>query len=72
MKGLHVLDVTGNELGHLEPKLGLLGAEGLRTFLVGGNTFRVPRRDVVEKGTGAVLTYLRGRIPQDELEGLEQ
>ena len=71
VKGLQVLDVTGNELGHLEPKLGLLGAEGLRTFLVGGNTFRVPRRDVVEKGTGAVLTYLKGRIPQDELEGLE-
>ena len=71
VRGLQVLDVTGNELGHLEPKLGLLGSEGLRTFLVGGNTFRVPRRDVVEKGTGAVLTYLRGRIPEDELEGLE-
>ena len=71
VKGLQVLDVTGNELGHLEPKLGLLGTEGLRTFLVGGNTFRVPRRDVVEKGTGAVLTYLRGRIPEEELESLD-
>lgn len=71
VRGLQVLDVTGNELGHLEPKLGLLGSEGLRTFLVGGNTFRVPRRDVVEKGTEAVLTYLRGRIPEDELEVLD-
>lgn len=71
VRGLQVLDVTGNELGQLEPKLGLLGTEGLRTFLVGGNTFRVPRRDVVEKGTGAVLTYLRGRIPEEELESLD-
>lgn len=71
VRGLQVLDVTGNELSHLEPKLGLLGTEGLRTFLVGGNTFRVPRRDVVEKGTGAVLTYLRGRIPEEELESLD-
>ena len=71
VRGLQVLDVTGNELGHLEPKLGLLGTEGLRTFLVGGNTFRVPRRDVLDKGTGAVLTYLRGRIPEEELASLE-
>ncbi len=71
VRGIQVLNVTGNELGHLEPKLGLLGTEGLRTFLVGGNTFRVPRRDVVEKGTGAVLAYLRGRIPEEELASLE-
>ena len=71
VRGFQVLDVTGNELAHLEPKLGLLGTEGLRTFLVGGNVFRVPRRDVVEKGTGAVLTYLRGRIPEGELESLD-
>jgi Leucine-rich repeat (LRR) protein len=70
VRGLHVLDVSGNEIGHLEPKLGLLDAEGLRTLLVGGNRFRVPRRDVIEKGTGAVLTYLRSRIPDEEMQGL--
>ncbi|KAL2047602.1 hypothetical protein N7G274_000644 [Stereocaulon virgatum] len=70
VRGLHVLDVSGNEIGHLEPKLGLLDAEGLRTLLVGGNKFRVPRRDIIEKGTGAVLTYLKGRIPDEEMQGL--
>ena len=63
VQGLHVLDVGGNDIGFLEPRIGLLGREGLRMFLVGTNTFRVPRRDVVEKGTEAILTWLRGRIP---------
>ena len=62
VQGLEVLDVSGNEIEHLEPKLGLLGEEGLRTLLVGANRFRVPRRDVVEKGTGAILAWLKGRI----------
>ena len=66
-RGLEVLDVSGNELDRLEPKLGLLGAEGLRTLIIGGNKFRVPRRDVIDKGTEAVLTWLRGRIPDGDL-----
>ena len=65
-----MLDVSGNEIGQLEPKLGLLGAEGLRTLLVGGNRFRVPRRDVVDKGTEAVLSYLKSKIPDEEMQGL--
>ena len=67
VKGLHVLDVCGNEISFLEPKLGSLGQEGLRTLLVGANRFRVPRRDVVEKGTEAILTWLSGRIPEGEI-----
>lgn len=70
VRGLQVLDVSGNEIGQLEPKLGLLGAEGLRTLLVGGNRFRVPRRDVVDKGTEAVLAYLKSKIPDKEMQGL--
>ncbi len=66
VRGLQVLNVSGNDIDHLEPKLGLLGAEGLRTLVIGGNRFRVPRRDVVDKGTDAVLTWLRGRIPEGE------
>ena len=66
VQGLHILDVTGNEIGFLEPKIGLLDHEGLRTLLVGANRFRVPRRDVVEKGTQAILAWLRDRIPNDE------
>lgn len=64
IKGLHVVDVSGNSINSLEPRIGLLAQEGLCTFLVGANTFRVPRRDVVEKGTKAILTWLRGRIPE--------
>ena len=65
VQGLQVLDVGGNEISSLEPRIGLLGQEGLRVFLVGANTFRVPRRDVVEKGTGAILNWLRNRIPDE-------
>lgn len=67
VRGLQVLDVSGNEIEHLEPKLGLLANDGMRTLLVGANRFRVPRRDVVEKGTGAILAWLRGRIPDGEI-----
>ncbi|KAK4690894.1 hypothetical protein P7C71_g5993, partial [Lecanoromycetidae sp. Uapishka_2] len=70
VQGLQVLDVSGNDINHLEPKLGLLEGDGLRTLVVGGNTFKVPRRDVVEKGTGAILTWLKSRIPEEELVGL--
>ena len=67
VRGLEVLDVSGNSIGHLDPRLGLLAEEGLRTLAVGANVFRVPRRDVVEKGTGALLAWLKGRIPSEEV-----
>ena len=70
VKGLQVLDVSGNAIAHLEPKLGLLGSEGLRTLVIGANTFRVPRRDVIDKGTEAVLAWLKGRIPEEEMQDL--
>ena len=67
VRGLHILDVGSNDISFLKPKLGLLSHEGLQTLLVGANRFRVPRRDVVEKGTEAILAWLRGRIPDDEM-----
>ena len=63
VSGLHVCNIARNDIGWLDPKLGLLGAEGLRTFVVEGNRFRVPRREVVEAGTERLLEWLRGRIP---------
>jgi len=68
VRGLQVLDASGNDIAHLEPKLGLLGKAGLRTLVVTGNRFRVPRREMVEKGTEAVLRWLRGRITDGEGE----
>lgn len=70
VRGLQVLDVTGNAIARLDPKLGLLGAEGLRLLVVGANRFRVPRREVIEKGTEAILAWLKGRIPEGEIQDL--
>ncbi|MDI1486057.1 MAG: hypothetical protein OHK93_004247 [Ramalina farinacea] len=69
VRGLHCLDVSGNDIESLEPRIGTLGEEGLHTLLVGANRFRVPRRDVVEKGTEAILAWLRGRIGEGGEEG---
>ena len=68
VQGLINLDIRNNEVAHLEPRLGLLsGKTGLKCLKVSGNKFRVPRRDILEKGTEAVLRYLRGRVPLEEL-----
>lgn len=64
--GLHVLDLSENALERLDPRLGLLEKSGLRRLLVGGNRFRVPRREVVERGTEALMRWLRGRIPEGD------
>lgn len=67
-QGLATLDIRNNEIDQLEPKMGLLVREiGLKSLEVTGNRFRVPRWDVLEKGTEAVLHYLRGRVPSKEL-----
>jgi len=63
VRGLQVCDVSRNNIAHLEPRLGLLEGEELRMLGVEGNCFRVPRRDVVDNGTGAILRWLRDRIP---------
>ncbi|OJJ46363.1 hypothetical protein ASPZODRAFT_1955603 [Penicilliopsis zonata CBS 506.65] len=77
VQGLQVLDVSNNHIEMLPPKLGLLGAENssknwaggsaLRRLEVAGNSFKVPRWQLVLKGTEAVLDWLKGRIPADEL-----
>ena len=70
VKGLQLLDVSGNAITRLDPKLGLLGSQGLRTLLVGANKFRVPKKDVTEKGTETLLAWLKGRIPEQEMQQL--
>lgn len=51
--GMKVLDLSGNSIAALPPKLGLVTT--LRELRVEGNCFRVPRWQVLEKGTEAVL-----------------
>lgn len=60
-EGLLVLDLSGNEIGTLPPLLG--NVRSIKTLNLDGNLFRVPRRQVMEQGTEAVMEYLRGRIP---------
>ncbi|KAI2703240.1 hypothetical protein CBS147317_4107 [Penicillium roqueforti] len=82
VKGLQVLELSNNDLDSLPPKIGLLAAgrspqnwgngSALRRFEVAGNRFRVPRWQVVAKGTDAVLQFLRERIPIGDLPEWEQ
>ncbi|RAK98008.1 uncharacterized protein BO80DRAFT_167853 [Aspergillus ibericus CBS 121593] len=81
VQGLQVLDVGNNDIDVLPPKLGLLRGEGssknwgngapLRRFEVAGNSFRVPRWQIVAKGTDAILEWLKDRIPAEELRSWE-
>ena len=68
IKGMLIVDVSNNDIEHLNPRIGLLGGEGgLQRFDVMGNRFRVPRFNVIERGTEATLRWLRGRVPVAEM-----
>ncbi|KAI0467563.1 hypothetical protein F4859DRAFT_237723 [Xylaria cf. heliscus] len=62
--GMKIVDASNNEIPHLHPRLGLLGLERLDVM---GNRFRVPRWNVLERGTEATLRWLRGRVPVAEM-----
>jgi len=62
LKGLKIVNLSNNEISRLEPHIGLL-AGTLTSLSIEGNTFRVPNYAILSKGTEAVLTWLRGRIP---------
>lgn len=65
IKGLRIVDAANNDIAHLNPRLGLL--PGLERLEVSGNRFRVPRWNVLERGTEATLRWLRGRVPVAEM-----
>ncbi len=68
---LEELDVSNNDLASLPPQLGWLAPPGpgggghgsLRALSLEGNPLRLIRRPILERGTLAVLEYLRDRIP---------
>ncbi|KAG9248400.1 hypothetical protein BJ878DRAFT_476556 [Calycina marina] len=67
VKGLRVLDVNTNDMGTLNPRIGLFGgAGGLEKLDVRCNRFRVPNYALLEKGTEATLAWLRNRLPASE------
>lgn len=68
IKGLKVVDVSSNDISKLNPKIGLLGGPGgLERLDIMGNRFKVPRYNVLERGTDATMRWLRGRVPVAEL-----
>ncbi|KAI1483209.1 hypothetical protein F4774DRAFT_416749 [Daldinia eschscholtzii] len=68
IKRMKVVDASNNEIAHLNPRIGLLGGTGnLERLDVTGNRFRVPRWNVLDRGTEATLRWLRGRVPVAEM-----
>lgn len=68
IQGLKIVEAANNDITHLNPRIGLLGGQGgLQRLDVMGNRFRVPRFNVLERGTDATLRWLRGRVPVAEM-----
>lgn len=69
IRGLKIVELSNNEIGQLDPMIGLLGGSGgLERLEVTGNRFKVPRWNILEQGTHATLHWLRGRVPEEEME----
>ena len=64
LHNLRIVNLGNNDIERLEPRIGLLQGT-LTGFEVEGNKFRVPNRQVLQKGTDAVLTWLRDKIPRE-------
>lgn len=60
---LHTLDLGCNNIGQVPPRLGLFRNQ-LMTLVLDQNPFRIPRLNVLQQGTAAVLEYMFNRIPQ--------
>lgn len=70
LRGLHTVNLSSNDIEQLPAEVGLLWDEGLRSFEVGSNAFRVPNYRLLEKGTEATMRWLRDRLPASG--GVEQ
>ncbi|KAJ3473335.1 hypothetical protein NLG97_g10367 [Lecanicillium saksenae] len=69
IKGLKIVEIANNEIAQLDPMIGLLGGvTGLERLDVSGNRFKVPRWNIIEQGTHATLHWLRGRVPEEDME----
>ncbi|KAF2458038.1 hypothetical protein BDY21DRAFT_303257 [Lineolata rhizophorae] len=64
LDGLKSVDLRNNDIAHLPPEIGLL-ADTLTSLELEGNRFRVPSYAVLTKGTEAVLSWLRDKIPAE-------
>ena len=55
-----------NNIGSVPPELGRLTT--IRSLTLDGNAFRVPRPQILMKGTESIMAYLRDRIPRNQEE----
>ena len=61
ISNLALLSLQNNSIAQVPPELVLI--KKLQTLKLEGNVFRVPRQGIVQKGSAAVIEYLRSRIP---------
>ena len=67
LTSLQELTLADNDLSSLPPQLGMLAPSvggALCVLHLQGNPLRAIRRPVLDRGTAAVLDWLRGRMPQ--------
>lgn len=58
---LSTLSLQNNSISQVPPELGLIST--LKNLQLEGNTFRIPRQNILQQGTLAVIEYLKGRVP---------
>ncbi|KAK9085193.1 hypothetical protein Sjap_025604 [Stephania japonica] len=63
LSSLTELDLTDNNITTLPPKLGLL-EPSLQALRLDGNPLRSIRRVILDRGTKAILNYLKEKIPE--------
>jgi Leucine-rich repeat (LRR) protein len=63
LKGFKIVNLSNNEIARLDPYIGLLQGT-LTGFEVEGNTFRVPNHAMIRKGTEAILSWLKDKVPE--------
>ncbi|EDW00656.1 leucine-rich repeat-containing protein 40 [Drosophila grimshawi] len=61
LRQLNYLNLNNNDIQLVPPVLGNL--TNITKLKLSGNPFRQPRHQILASGTGAILNYLRGRIP---------
>ena len=66
--GLKIVNLSNNNIERLDPRLGL-HAGTLTSLIVEGNKFRVPNYQVLSKGTDAILSWLKDKIPRESGRG---
>ncbi|XP_073259571.1 leucine-rich repeat-containing protein 40-like [Porites lutea] len=64
LKKLERLDLANNDISGLPYTMGTM--EHIKSLVLDGNPLRSLRRDVVMRGTQAILKHLRSRIPEEE------